>query len=238
MSKVRIATALPCLLLLAACGTSGSPTADPSPSPTTRYTPPPADKGPECEGDKAAKGLHVLRAASASLPGGTKVQYADAKADGKHRSAELAVGNARQTVRPAQKVTLGGHTYTVSQICTYRVVLTAPGLPASTHKGKHMPVWPTTYEGHWRLRWHVPDNGPQGMGAVVTDIESDPPSATISAADSGSHAFYNNLRPGATVEIAGKLWKVETIDGGHMNVDMSSPDFKAGYVDLRQLGDA
>lgn len=248
MRTARIASAVGLTLLAAACGTSKGPVADRSESPT-RDSAPPADKGPECDGDRTAKGLHVLRGASASLPGGAHVRYGEGHADGSKRTAVLSGADAAQTVRPHtvhphtvrphEKVTLAGHPYTVAQICTYRVVLTAPGLTTPTPQGDHMAKWPTTHDGRWRLRWHVPDNGPQQSGVVVTDIDSDPPRATISVSDSGKPgAWYQDVRPGATVEIVGKLWKVAAIEAGTMDVDMNSPDFKAGYVELQELGDA
>ncbi|MEV0979803.1 hypothetical protein [Streptomyces sp. NPDC049915] len=85
----------------------------------------------------------------------------------------------------------------------------------------------------------MPDNGP-GMGAVVTDIEAGPARASISvtAVGKGQLAFYDDVREGGTVEIAGRLWKVETVDAGRMDVEMNSPDFRAGHVDLRELGAA
>ncbi|MEU6070375.1 hypothetical protein ABZ864_39540 [Streptomyces sp. NPDC047082] len=242
MRITKLGGAVCLTLLLTACGTNSGPEASdstgPSASSSAPEPAPAADKGPECDGNKDAKGLHLLRGGTTALPGGGKVAYAEAGADGKHRTAVLSVDEAKQTVAPGRKLTLKGHSYTVAQICTYRVVLTTPD-HSGTNQGAHMAKWPTTSEGHWRLRWHVPDNGPE-LGAVVTDIQAGPARASISATDArrGQLAFYDDVRIGSTVEIAGKLWKVETIDTGHMNVGMSSPDFKAGYVDLRQLGDA
>ena len=115
-----------CCLLPAACGSPGGGPAHPSS--TAPATPAAVDKGPQCEGDKAAKGLHLFSLAATALPGGASVTYAEGRSDGAHRTAELTTGSTRQTVRPAQRVDLGGHTYTVAQICTYRVVLTGPGL--------------------------------------------------------------------------------------------------------------
>ncbi|WP_159033020.1 hypothetical protein [Streptomyces fodineus] len=199
---------------------------------------PAADKGPVCDGGKDAKGLHVLRGGTTALPGGGKVIYYEAGANGRHRTAVLSVDEAKQTVSAGRKITLKGRSYEVTQICTYRVVLTTPD-HSGTSQGAHMAKWPTTHDGHWRLRWHVPDNGP-AMGAVVTDIQGGPARASISvtAPGQGQLAFYDDVRSGSTVEIAGRLWKVAAIDTGHMNVEMNSPDFKAGYVDLQQLGDA
>jgi hypothetical protein len=229
-------------LLLAACGTKGGPeasdTTGPSASSSSPQPAPAADKGPECDGSKGAEGLHVLRGGTTTLPGDGKVTYAGAGADGKHRTAVLSLDEGRQTVAAGQKVTVKGRSFSVTQICTYRVVLTTPD-HSGTNQGAHMATWPTTQDGHWRLRWHVPDNGPD-MGAVLTDVQTGPGRASISvtAPGQGQIAFYDGVRSGGTVEIAGRLWKVETIDVGHMNVEMNSPDFKAGYVDLQELGDA
>ncbi|AOR32739.1 hypothetical protein BFF78_18205 [Streptomyces fodineus] len=229
-------------LLLAACGTTGGPktsdTTAPSVSSSSPQPVPAADKGPVCDGGKDAKGLHVLRGGTTALPGGGKVIYYEAGANGRHRTAVLSVDEAKQTVSAGRKITLKGRSYEVTQICTYRVVLTTPD-HSGTSQGAHMAKWPTTHDGHWRLRWHVPDNGP-AMGAVVTDIQGGPARASISvtAPGQGQLAFYDDVRSGSTVEIAGRLWKVAAIDTGHMNVEMNSPDFKAGYVDLQQLGDA
>ncbi|MEU3843118.1 hypothetical protein AB0E88_24140 [Streptomyces sp. NPDC028635] len=234
-----------CLALLltgcggAAGGAKGSDTTEPSasasPSPVAV---PAADKGPECEGAKDAEGLHLLRGGVTVVPGAGAVTYARAGADGTRRSAGLSVAGHEQTVAVGQKVTLKGRTFTVAQICTYRVVLTTADHQGA-NQGASMAKWPTTHDGHWRLRWHVPDNGP-GTGAVVTDIEAPPARAAISvtAVGKGQLAFYDDVREGGTVEIAGRLWKVETIDAGRMDVEMNSPDFRAGYVDLRDLGAA
>lgn len=242
MRIARIGGAGALVLLMAGCGGGNEPqasdTTGPSASASSVPVVPAADQGPECEGSKASRGAHLLRGGATELPGVGKVTYAEASADGRHRAAVVAGGGGRQTVSAGQKITLGGRPFVVAQICTYRVVLTAVGRDG-TNQGAHMATWPTTRDGHWRLRWHVPDNGP-GMGAVVTDIESGPARASISvtAAGKGQLAFYDDVRQGGTVEIAGKLWKVETVDAGHMDVEMNSPEFRAGYVDLRELGDA
>lgn len=241
MRVAKLGGAVCLMALLAACGTKGGAEAadstDPAPSSSSPQPAPPADKGPECEGSKDAKGLHLLRGGTAALPGG-EVAYTGAGADGRHRTAVLSLSEAKQTVVAGQKVTLKGHSFVVAQICTYRVVLTTSD-HSGVNQGAHMAKWPTTQDGHWRLRWHVPDNGP-AMGAVVTDIQDAPARASISvtAPGQGQLAFYDDVRSGSTVEIAGRLWKVETIDAGQMTVEMNSPDFKAGYVDLQQLRDA
>ncbi|MEV0981297.1 hypothetical protein [Streptomyces sp. NPDC049915] len=88
-----------------------------------------ADKGPVCVGQAPADGLHVLRGGGFRLPGGGGVQYAAAEADGTTRTAVLRegakyqAGQRQQTVRTGQRITAAGHAFTVSQICSYRVVL-------------------------------------------------------------------------------------------------------------------
>ncbi|MFF9241564.1 hypothetical protein ACF1AL_22310 [Streptomyces sp. NPDC014801] len=242
MRIAKLGGAVSLVLLLAACGTTGeskgSDTTGPSASASSPRPVPAADKGPECEGGTGAQGLHLLRGGATEVPGAGKVTYAQANADGKHRTAVLTAGASRQTVSAGQKITVNGHSFAVAQICTYRVVLTTAE-HNGTNQGAHMAKWPTTHDGQWRLRWHVPDNGP-GAGAVVTDIQSGPARASISvtAVGKGQLAFYDDVRQGSTVEIAGRLWKVEAIDAGHMDVEMNAPDFRAGYVDLRELGDA
>ncbi|MFD9000934.1 hypothetical protein ACFV0T_08195 [Streptomyces sp. NPDC059582] len=235
------------VLSLAACGGVGAPEAsgstDPSASSASSASSsgprpaPAADKGPECDGGKDAEGVHLLRGGVTALPDGGMSAYAEAAADGRHRTAVLSADEGRRTVAAGQRVTLNGHSYTVARICTYRVVLTTPDL-SGTNQGAHMATWPTTQDGHWRLRRHVPDNGP-ALGAVVTDVQDGPARASISvtAPGQGQLAFYDDVRKGATVEVAGRLWNVESIDAGRMNVDMDSPDFRAGHVDLRELAD-
>ncbi|MFE2578963.1 hypothetical protein [Streptomyces sp. NPDC059378] len=242
---MRIGGAVCLTLLLAGCGATGTPEASDSTAPpaSASSTPssrpaPAADKGPECEGARSATGVHLLRGGATALPDGGKATYAEAAADGRHRTAVLSADDGRRTVAPGGKVTLGGHSYTVAQICTYRVVLTTAD-HSGTNQGAQMATWPTTQDGHWRLRWHVPDNGP-AMGAVLTDVQGGPERASISvtAPGQGQLAFYDDVRKGGTVEIANRLWRVEAIDPGNMGVDMNAPDFKAGHVDLRELGKA
>ncbi|MEU3841767.1 hypothetical protein AB0E88_17260 [Streptomyces sp. NPDC028635] len=119
----RTAVGVAALLALAGCGSSGDggheqPTAAPA-----------ADKGPACVGRAPADGLHVLRGGGFRLPGGGGVQYAAADADGTSRTAVLRdgakyqAGQRQQTVRTGQRIRAAGHAFTVSQICSYRVVL-------------------------------------------------------------------------------------------------------------------
>jgi hypothetical protein len=253
MRIVKLGGAVGLVMLLGACGSGGGGTDDPATSSPTGSASarssasasppaaPAADKGPECEGRKDAGGLHLLRGGTTEVPGAGKVVYAQARADGTHRTAVLTAGADRRTATAGQKITLSGHPFTVAQICTYRVVLTTTehsgtdhGTDQGTDQGADMAKWPTTQDGHWRLRWHVPDNGPE-TGAVVTDIQSGPARASISvtAPGKGQLAFYDDVRKGGTVEIAGRLWKVETVDAG-----TNSSGGQGGHVDLRELGDA
>nr|WP_041819512.1 hypothetical protein [Streptomyces davaonensis] len=131
-SKYGVAGVLAALLPLFAltgCGSSSDETGgdDPTPPPTTQAAP--KDKGPLCVGEAAADAVHVLRGGGFRLPGGGGVQYAEATADGTTRTATLRDGakyedgQKEQTVEPGQEITVSGHDYTVSQICSYRVVL-------------------------------------------------------------------------------------------------------------------
>jgi len=225
-----------CLLVLAACGAGGRGTAHRTRPPFTAT--PVVDKGPECEGDKAAVGLHVLPHAAARLPGGAKVTYAAARADGTHRTADLTVGSVRQTVRAARKVTLAGHGYTVAEVCAYRVVLTGPGLRAPGRPGGTMADWPTTYDGVLPLRWHVPVNG-GGLSVVVTDVDTGPLRCTVTTVQAdGGGGWYRDLTVGSTLEFAGRLWRVKLIDPGRMDVSEASRDFAPGRVQLEERGDA
>jgi hypothetical protein len=245
-AAARAALGLGALLLTAACGTGGSPAAEHPTGPATSLPAPPADKGPQCEGDASAHGLHVLANADAALPGGATVHYAAAHADGTHRTADLietgagTASGGRQTVHPGQRLTVGGHDYTVAQICTYRVVLTGPGLTSPADQGGTMTTgWPTTQDGRWRLLWHLPDHGPDQNSAVVTSILDTPPRTSINVVAGGKPAAsYVDVRPGDTVEIAARLWKIATVHQGTPNADTNSSAFTPGYVDLTLLGPA
>ncbi|MEW1865142.1 hypothetical protein AB0399_32995 [Streptomyces sp. NPDC088194] len=163
--------------------------------------------------------------------------YASAAADGKSRTAVLTQGGRKTTVAPRQKVTLGGGVYVVAQICTYRVVLTAPGKNL-TEQEKDMARWPSIDNGRWTLRWHVPDTGPD-MSVVADNFAESPPSCSIGVASKGQYlASYRDLLVGDTVEIDGRRWQVASIDAGNMDVAIDSPDFAPGRVRLRELGDA
>ncbi|MGW5350986.1 hypothetical protein ACWERV_10750 [Streptomyces sp. NPDC004031] len=263
-TATRAALGLGALLLMTtACGAGGDPATDPSgpathptapatdpTAPATGAPAPAADKGPQCEGTAPAHGLpalHVLINADAALPGGATVHYAAAHADGTHRTADLSTAagtgsgsGTPQTVRPAQRITVGGHAYTVAQICTYRVVLTGPGLTSPADQGGTMTSrWPTTHDGRWRLLWHLPDSGPGQNSAVVTSILDGPPRTSINVVAGGrAAASYVDVTQGDTVEIAGRLWKIAAVDQGAMTADTGSSDFTPGYVDLQLIGPA
>ncbi|MEV7524658.1 hypothetical protein [Streptomyces sp. NPDC091371] len=253
MKTLRLAAAAGCVLLAAACGPSatkaGDATASPSPSPSTARPVPPDDKGPECAGDRPAKGLHVLRGGTVRLPGGAgTVLYKEAQADGTSRTAVLTngtgmgtaqAGTESWTVTPGRALTVGGAEFTVSQICTYRVVLT----PKDQKNVTELPqpssnaTWPSLVDGRFRLRWHVPNTEYNGQySAVVTEIYPGPRANISIVSEDGGDAYYGDAKIGDTLEFAGRLWKVTVIDVGDGNPDGSNPN--SGYVDLQLIGPA
>lgn len=131
-------------LALAGCGSSSSGSSDSDGGQTGKPTATTAvaavhDKGPACVGSVPADGgVHVLRGGGYRLPGGGGVQYAAATADGTTRTATLRDGASYQDGQTSQKVVAGGqlqvsgHNYTVSQICSYRVVLEPKDAAART----------------------------------------------------------------------------------------------------------
>lgn len=132
-SKYGAAGAITALLVLTGCGSSADETggtggADPTTTSATTQAAP-KDKGPLCVGTAPADGVHVLRGGGFRLPGGGGVQYDAATADGTTRTATLRDGaryedgQKQQTVEVGRRIRVSGHTYTVSQICAYRVVL-------------------------------------------------------------------------------------------------------------------
>ncbi|MCQ8769205.1 hypothetical protein [Streptomyces telluris] len=261
MRAVRVAAAVSLVLLAAGCGTSGS---EPAESPRADATkaqaapPLPPDKGPLCDGDEDGSpgiaGTRILRGGFTRIAGGLPLAYAEAAADGTHRKAVLAEGETpadrrdgqHWTVAPGDELTVKGHVYIVRQICTYRVVLTPKGAddassaPTPTKQGSDMNTWPAVADGRWRLRWHVPHTqyGGEGYSVVLSDLSGDPKRADISvgAIRGGAAASYDDARVGDTLEIAGRLWKVENIELGNMDAPANASDFKAGYVDLRLVG--
>ncbi|MER0445456.1 hypothetical protein ABR738_12920 [Streptomyces sp. Edi4] len=248
---VRAAALAGCMLVLAAgCGgASGGVDASTTPPPRSPAPAPPADKGPECEGAPAAKGLHVLRGGSETLPGGAgAVLYKEGGSDGTHRTATLTNGTGTGTasagteswpVRPGQSLTVKGKAFTVSQICTYRVVLTPKDettVNQSPVPNAVDPRWPDLTDGRLRLRWHVPNTEQHGaISAVLHDVDADPARAYIAVTSrAGGGASYQDARVGDTLEFAGRLWKLTVIDTGDGNPSMANPH--SGYVDLQLLG--
>ncbi|MFJ3722205.1 hypothetical protein ACIPYQ_06485 [Streptomyces sp. NPDC090045] len=253
MKTLRLTAAIGCVLLASACGPSGTKagpaTASPSASPTTARPVPPEDKGPECAGDLAAKGLHVLRGGTVQLPGGAgTVLYQQAQADGTSRTAVLTngtgsgtaqAGTESWTVAPGQALTVGGAAFTVSQICTYRVVLTPKDQKNVTESPQPSSEarWPSLVDGGFRLRWHVPNTEYNGQySVVVTEINPGPRADISIPSRDGGDASYSDAKIGDTLEFAGRLWKVSAIDVGDGNPDGSNPN--SGYVDLKLIGPA
>ncbi|MEO3756364.1 hypothetical protein [Streptomyces sp. B6B3] len=133
---------------------------------------------------------------------------------------------------------MAGHTYTVAEVCTYRVVLIAPDDLADTltptpEEGDSMD-WPLTQDGQWTLPARIPDRrrGDHPLTVIVTDIQTGPTHADISVRGA-EDAFYSGVREGDTVGIAGRLWKIETITPGN---DESGVD--SGSVSLSHINPA
>ncbi|MFG2720970.1 hypothetical protein ACGFW5_22135 [Streptomyces sp. NPDC048416] len=249
--SLRAAALVGCVLVpAAACGgaSGGSEAAD-TPPPSSRTPAPPADKGPACEGTPTAKGLHVLRGGSQALPGGAgPVLYKEGGSDGTHRTATLTNGTGTGTaqagttswpVRPGQTLAVGGKAFAVSQICTYRVVLTPKDETAVTQSpvpNAVDPGWPSLTDGRLRLRWHVPNTERHGaISAILHDVAADPDRADIVITSrAGGGAGYEDARVGDTLEFAGRLWKLTVIDTGDGNPSMANRN--SGYVDLQLIG--
>ncbi|MFH8369018.1 hypothetical protein [Streptomyces sp. NPDC018031] len=124
-------SAVVALVALTGCGSSDG---DAGKKPTAgKATKSARAKGatPRCAGEAPADGLHVLYGGAFRLPGGGAVTYRSetTDTDGTARTAVLLEGERPQqtgqrwTVSPGQRLTVSGHSYTVSQICSYRVVL-------------------------------------------------------------------------------------------------------------------
>lgn len=149
VTALTAVTGVVAALALAGCGSSSSGSSDSDGGqnsggqngggqPTTSVAEA-HDKGPACVGSVPADGgVHVLRGGGFQLPGGGGVQYAAATADGTTRTATLRDGARYQDGQTSQKVvaggqlTVSGHSYTVSQICSYRVVLEPKDAKART----------------------------------------------------------------------------------------------------------
>ncbi|MGW0362033.1 hypothetical protein [Streptomyces sp. NPDC002990] len=154
-------------------------------------------------------------------------------------SGTAQAGTESWTVTPGQPLTVGSSAFTVSQICTYRVVLTPKDHKNVT--GSPQPssdaTWPSLVDGRFRLRWHVPNNEYGGQySAVVTEIGSGPRADISIASRDGGDALYRDARVGDTLEFAGRLWKMSVIEAGDGDPAGSNPN--SGYVDLQLIGPA
>ncbi|MFF7977643.1 hypothetical protein ACFZDK_00720 [Streptomyces sp. NPDC007901] len=247
-------------LALSGCGSSSDGTGGDGPTTAAPATTQAAakDKGPVCVGKAAADGLHVLRGGGFRLPGGGDggVQYDSATADGTTRTATLregasyADGQKQQVVKPGQTVTLAGHAYTVSQICSYRVVLepqdakdkaalaAAPtslqskggaaddGLCFSTNPSvlaaaaKGFPAHGSTLS---LLRNGGVKTFPTGLSITVSYVDTRTGTAGVGANCAGIPvAVYKDVRVGDTVEFAGVLFKVSELADGVVRMTRTS----------------
>jgi hypothetical protein len=244
--KYGIAGAVTALLVLAGCGSSSDGTGGDGPTTAPSTTQAAAkDKGPVCVGKAAPDGLHVLRGGGYRLPGGGGVQYDAATSEGTTRTATLrdgasyADGQKKQTVRAGQRITVFGRAYTVSQICSYRVVLeprdakdkaaltAAPksleskggaadnGLCFSTNPSvlaaaaKGFPAKGSTLSV---LRNGGVTRFPTGLSITVSYIDTKTHTAGFGANCAAIPvAMYKDVRVGDTVEFAGVLFKVSGI---------------------------
>lgn len=238
--------ALVALVALTGCGSSagGSGGEDPTTAPATTQAAT-KDEGPVCVGEATDDGLHVLRGGGFGLPGGGGVQYADAQADGTNRTATLRdgasyeAGQKQQTVRPGQHLDVSGHSYTVSQICSYRVVLeprderdraAAAAAPESleTEGGEAdndlcFTTNPSVLEAAAKgfpavgRTLSLLTNGgvqsfPTGWSLTVSYVDSSAGTAGIGANCAGIPvAVYKDVRVGDPVEFAGVLFNVSEL---------------------------
>ena len=262
-----IAGAVTALLVVTGCGSSSdgtggtggdSPT---TASPTTTQAAA-KDKGPVCVGKAAADGLHVLRGGGFRLPGGADggggggVQYDSATADGTTRTATLregasyADGQKQQVVKPGQTVTLAGHAYTVSQICSYRVVLE----PQDAKDKAALAAAPTSlqskggaaddglcfttnpsvlaaaaqgFPAHGSTLSLLRNGGvktfPTGLSITVSYVDTATGTAGVGANCAGIPvAGYKDVRVGDTVEFAGVLFKVSGLADGVVRMTRTS----------------
>ncbi|WP_369696730.1 hypothetical protein [Streptomyces sp. XD-27] len=243
------------LFALAGCGSSDGGGAD-GPSDDTSSAAA-RDKGPLCVGKASAEGLHVLRGGGYRLPGGGAVQYETAQSDGMTRTAGLRDGASyqdgqkSQTVKPGQRVTLSGHAYTVSQICSYRVVLwpedakdraKAAAAPASMKPvgGKADERLCFTTNPAVRAaaakafppkggNWSLLNNGGvtrlhTGGSVAVFSADADKKTATISENCTGiTVADYEDVTIGDTLEFAGVEFKLtEVTEDGAVRLTRTS----------------
>jgi len=227
-------------LLLTACGGGGTPTAAPA---TTQVAA--EDKGPVCIGEAPQGGLHVLRGGGFRLPGGGSVQYAEARADGTTREAILREGDRYEsgqrqwTVEPGTRVSVSGRTYTVRQICSYRVVLepkaaadkaalaAAPKSMEAVGGSADAPLCFTTNPDVLAAASAgFPDEGedlslvgnggvqrfPTGLSLTVSYLDTGAGTAGIAANCAAIPvAAYEDVRVGDPVEFAGVVFKVSAL---------------------------
>lgn len=147
-----------------------------------------------------------------------------------------------RTVRAGQKITLHGHAYTVDQICTYRVVL-APGSTAdrtalAAAPAAMKPVGGDADDGlcfttNAAVRtaaangfpakgaaWTLANNGgrttlPTGLSVALYSVDPAAGTAVINANCAGVEvASYQDAAVGDTLEFAGVLFKVASLDHG------------------------
>ncbi|MFJ2818779.1 hypothetical protein [Streptomyces sp. NPDC087294] len=245
-SRYAIAGAAAALLVVSGCSASsngGAGGGGSSPTPTSTATASQAaarDKGPVCVGAAGADGVHVLRGGGFRLPGGGGVRYDAATADGRARTAILrdgaryAAGQKEWTVRAGQRITVSGHAYTVSQICSYRVVLQ----PQDTKAKAALAAAPNSLESKggtadnalcfttapsvraaaakgFPAKGHtlsLLDNStvtpfPTGLSLTVSYLDTTTHTAGINANCAATPvALYKNLHTGDTLELAGVLF--------------------------------
>jgi hypothetical protein len=214
-----VAAAAATLLLIAGCAEDEQGGDDPTPGETGQTA---EAEGPECVGDEAAAGTHVLRGGEATLPGGGTVSYEQAEADGTTRRAGLSQGGGGgpELLGLDEQLTVEGNAYTVSQICTYRTVLTSDDPQLAPDPLEPDPEWPDADGGEWTLQQGITDDQPDeepSLSVALTSVGDDPLTATIVVRSDGgvTVANYSDVAVGATVEIGAQLWQVAEIDAGN-----------------------
>ncbi|MFI8092397.1 hypothetical protein ACIF9R_29415 [Streptomyces sp. NPDC086080] len=243
----RTAGTVLALLALAGCGSSATGGGGGGKPTTTLGTTQAAseDKGPVCVGEAPEDGVHVLRGGGFQLPGGGGVQYEDAAADGTTRTATLrdgagySSGQRQWTVGTGADVTVSGHTYTVRQICSYRVVLepkaaedkaTLSARPKSMESAGGPADAPLCFTTNQDVRATAaagfPSEGaelslvanggvqrfPTGLSITVSYVDTGTGTAGIAANCAAIPvASYKDVRVGDPVEFAGVLFKVSAL---------------------------